>query len=248
MNNLENNVKNVIEQQLNNGLVEKLVAENLEKGINKALEDLFCSYGDITSLIKGKIKSVLIGQLEKYDYSEYVVKLDHVLGEILKNTTLDNRKILGNFKDLMSEDLPKKIKITDIVDKYRDYVSKNIDTSSLEVCEDDGPSYHDANVSFEIEEIEARSYSYFTRASMFLECDEDESLNIEISLSKHKSDDYWTISYDKTCEIQSLRRLNEFQIYLLKITKNLSEVEIDKWEGREEVEIEEEPTDDVTYS
>jgi hypothetical protein len=248
-NNLENNVKDVITKQLSNGLVEKLVAENLEKGINNALNDLFDNYGSVTRIIKDKIKSVLVEKLEAYDYSKYVVKMDYVLTEILKNTTLDNRKILDNFKGLMTnEDIPEIMKVTDIFEKYCDYVSKEIDTSNLEICEDYEPSYCDANASFEIQDIEARPYSYYLHASMFLECKEDEELNIEIRLSKSKDDKYWRISYDKECDIKSLRYLNKFQVYLLKLSQSRCKIEVNEWEDREDVEIDQEPTADVTYS
>jgi hypothetical protein len=88
--NIENEVRSVIEQKLSEGIIEQLVAENLKNGINKSLENLLGSYGDVTKVIEKNLKEVMVEQLSKYDYSKYIVKLDYVLTEILKNTVLDN--------------------------------------------------------------------------------------------------------------------------------------------------------------
>ncbi len=74
--NLENSIKDVITKKLEDGTVEKLVSEQLENGVNAALKDLFGNYGDVTKIIKEKVKSVIVPYLENYDYSEYVTKLD----------------------------------------------------------------------------------------------------------------------------------------------------------------------------
>ncbi|WP_169727716.1 hypothetical protein [Acetobacterium malicum] len=38
---IENAIKDVISESLESGMIERLVAENLEKGINKSLENLW---------------------------------------------------------------------------------------------------------------------------------------------------------------------------------------------------------------
>lgn len=33
------------------------------------------------------------------------------------------------------------ISLKEVFEKYKEYVSKNVDTSELEICTDDGPAY-----------------------------------------------------------------------------------------------------------
>lgn len=240
--NIEQQVKNVIEEKLAEGIIEKLVAENLEKGINKSLENLFGSYGDVTKVIEKNIKDVMIEQLSRYDYSKYIVKLDYVLTEILKSTALDNKKILKNFKEFMTDiEIPKVLKVSEIFDKYCDYVAKNVDTSGLEVNTDDEPSYETVNVSFEVAEHEKKGWSYYSEASIFFECEEDENMNFELKLRRWKDEKPWRIALDEKCELASLRQLDEFKIYFLKLSQNFVNIEIDSWSDGAEVQPEAEP-------
>jgi hypothetical protein len=238
---IENQIKDVITAKLEEGIIEKLVAENLEKGINKSLENLMGNYGDVTKVIQDKIKSVMIKQLEGYDYSEYVVKLDVVLTEILKHTSLDHKKMLDNFKDLMTDmEFPKVVMLTDIFEKFKKHVAKAVDTSNLEVITDDRPSYECVSVTMEVEHEDNRSWSRFQTARAIFECEKDEKLNFELRLSKF--DKYpWHVSTDIDTSIKSLRSLDEFKIYLLKLFQTSVNIEIDNSYLEDEVEPEAEP-------
>ncbi len=243
--NLENNIKDVISKKMEDGTIEKLIGEQLEKGINKSLENLLGSYGDITKIIEGKIKEVMVSQLSSYDYSNYVIKLDYVLTEILKETALDHKKILENFKELMTDDeIPKQIKVSDIFEEYKKHVAKKVDTSDLEVVHDDcEPSYECVTVRMEVEFEEKRSWltSSFQHAKLIFECEEDEELNLEIKISKFM--DYpWGIEEQPDTSIRSLRLLDKFKIYILKLYQKRTKIEIDQedlWD--DEVQPEKEP-------
>lgn len=241
---IENAIKDVITESLEKGLIERLVAENLEKGINKSLENLLGNYGDITKVIQEKIKSVMIGQLESYDYSEYIVKLDCVLTEILKKTSLDNKKILENFKELMTDqDFPKVVKLSDIFGEFKKFVAKKVDTDKLEVDYDDGVSYENVNVTMEVEHEEKRSWSSssFEYAKVIFECEKDENLNFEIRLSKFMKYP-WSLSVEIDTSIESLRRLDDLKIYLLKLKQSGANIEIDSdYLEDDDVEVEAKP-------
>lgn len=90
--NLEDSIKNTIEKKLEDGTVEKLIAEQFENGIANALDSLFRSYGDVTKIIEKKVKEVMVPYLESYDYSDYILKLDSVLVDVLQNTAMENKK------------------------------------------------------------------------------------------------------------------------------------------------------------
>ena len=165
--NLESAISGAIAAKMEDGTVERLVAENLERGINKALDSLFGGYGDMTRIIEAKIKEVMVGQLESFDYSAYVAKLDFVLTDILQRTALDHKKILDNFKDLMTKpDFPKVVKLSDIFERFKEHVAKEIDTSGLKVEYDDGVSYEYVPVTMEVEEDEPRSWDMFHHAKV----------------------------------------------------------------------------------
>ncbi len=238
---IEKQINDVITAKLEEGIVERLIAENLEKGINKALENLFGHYGDVTKVIESKIKEVMVKQLESFDYSRYVVKLDCVLTEILQKTALDHKKILENFKELMIDgDIPKVVKVSDIFEQFKKYVASDIDTSNLQVNTDEEPTYEDVTVTMEVEYEEKRDWGSFKHARIIFECEKDENINRGIYLSKFM--DYeWHLDDKIDSSIESLRYLNSFKLYLLKLYQNRADIEIDTECLEDEVEPEEEP-------
>lgn len=240
---IEDAIKDVITAKIEEGMIERLVAENLEKGVNESLKKLLGSYGDVTKVIEEKIKDVMVKQLSSYDYSKYIVRLDSVLTEILKRTSLDNKKILENFKDLMVDhDIPKIVKLSDIFEQWKLHVAKNVDTSKLEVNYDDGVSYEMVEVTMEVEHEEKRSWSSsrFEYAKVIFECEKDEDLNFEIRLSKFMKYP-WSLSLEIDDSIRSLRYLDDLKIYLLRLKQADARIEIDKEDLSDEVEPEKEP-------
>jgi len=238
--NLENSIKDVITQKLQDGTVEKLIGEELEKGIQKSLQSLLGSYGDINKVIEKQIKSVMVPYLEAYDYSKYITKLDGVLVEILQNTTLDNKKMLENFKDLIDYKAVKEIKVSEIFGKWMDYVAKEIDTSELEIDYDDGVSYEYADVTMEVVYEEERSWSSIKYATIVLECEKDEEMNKEIRISNYR-DEGWRFESTPVQDIRSLRRVDTFSIFLMNLAQSYASIIIDEEHAEEGVRPEAEP-------
>ncbi len=239
--NLESSIKDVINKKLVDGTVEKLVEEHLQKGVTKALESLFSSYGDVTKVIEGQIKSVMVPYLEAYDYSEYLTKLDSVLVDVLKNTALENKKLLTNFKDLMTHEDRKEIKVTDLFEEWKKYVRKNVDTDGLEVDYDDSPSYEYVEINMNVSYDDERSWSSFDYATLVFECEHDEDMNFAIRLSKWEKRDSWNMRFDAKHDISSLRHLNEFEILLMKLDQNGVSLILDSDYESDEVEPDKEP-------
>ncbi|MDR7856030.1 hypothetical protein [Tissierella sp.] len=241
--NLENSIKDVITKKIEDGIIEKVIAEELEKVIRKSLDDLFSYGGAAKKVIKEKIESVIVPYLENYDYSNYILKLDTVLVEILKNTSLDNKKMLENFKDLMMVEERKTIKVSEIFDVWKKRVAKDIDTSELGICYDDGVSYNYANVTLEVEYEEDRSWSIYKYARLIFECEKDEEMNLEIRISKweNSKDEGWNISYENTHNISSLRRLDALEIFLMRLDQASTKIIIDMVYENDEVEVEAQP-------
>lgn len=243
--NLENSVKDVIANKLADGTIEKLIEEQLEKGIEKALDHLFGSYGDVTKVIEEKVKSVMVPYLENYDYSQYIVKLDTTLTDILNKVTGDNRKLLSNFKKLMAVDIDvKEVKVSELFKKWCKYVSENVETDDLEVSYDDGPSYESVEVSFEFEGSEERSWLKQEKGRIIFQCEHDEKMNVCIDVYRwddiHKKDK-WSFSVDENFTLNSLRYIDEFKLYLMALKQANVYIEIDKTYDNEDVYPEKEP-------
>ena len=159
MSNLENSIKDCITNELEKGIIEKVITEKLEDCIKSSLKDLFSWNGAIKKVVEEKVEGVIVPYLESYDYSKYIMKLDYVLTDILKTTTFEHKEILENFKELMSIDTNiKSIKVSKIFNKWCEYVASNVKTDDLEVDYDDGVSYEPVEVNYEFEETEKRDW------------------------------------------------------------------------------------------
>ena len=242
--NLENSIKDVMSTKLEDGTIEKLIGEELEKGIVKALDSLLGSYGDVTKVIEKQIKEVMVPYLEGYDYSKYIVKLDSVLVDVLKNSALENRKMLENFKGLMIVDKKvESMKVSEIFKIWSKYVAKNVEISGLEVEYDCGVSYQAVEVSFDVENDDRRSWESFQYATLVFECEHDEKMNFAIRLSRYSNDKNknWDMSYIKSHDIRSLRYLNKFEILLMKLDQSNVKIELDKTSDNDDITPDAEP-------
>lgn len=236
MSNLENNIKDCIANELEKGVIEKVIAQQLEKCIEKSISDMFSWGGEIKNVIESKIKSVMIPYIEKYDYSQYITKLDSVLVDVLKNTALDNKQLLENFKNLMtSEDIPKVIKLTDIFDKWNEYCKKEIDKNDIEMDYDGGY----INTRFTVEDV-SNDWSIYKTYMVVFECEEDEDLKLEFSIQAYepKEDTGFTSNYKNVGDLRNLRNLNDFEILMMRISEGYKNIVVDSFEESEEVFIE----------
>lgn len=230
--NLENSIKDVIQQKLTDGTIENIISEKLEKGISDAMSDLLRSYGDVGKVIKDKVSQVLIPAIESHDFSNHITKLDTILTDIVNSTVLvENKRLLENFKELMIEDETKKvIKVSELFEKWSDYVSEEIDTNGLEVVFDDSPSYEDVEITMTVEYEEGRGWSDFKKANIIFECEHDEKMNVLIPISNWERFDggNWAVKFEQEPTINSLKHLNEFEVFLLKLKRMYTKIELDQ--------------------
>lgn len=241
--NLENSIKDCITKEIEKGVIEKVIAQKMEECVASAVKDMFSWGGEVKKVIEEKIKSVMIPYLESYDYSEYILKLDTVLVDVLKNTALENKKLVTNFKDLMIPEDRKVIKVSELFELWKDYVAKNVDTDDLDIDYDDGVSYNNVEVSLEIDYSDSKSWSIFENGTLTFECEHDENMNFAIPIQRWKDDKdkSWDIRYDASYDIKSLRRLNNFSVLLMRLNSANTKLEIDTDYENDEVEVEAEP-------
>lgn len=240
MNDLEKNLNNELNRQLESGVIEKVLQEKFEKCVGDVIEDTF-RWGKVKKQIEEKIESAMTIYIERNDFSEYVVKLDSVLTEVIKNASIDNQKLLTNFKHLMTPPEIKQIKVSELFQNWCEYVAKNVDTDGLDVNYDDGVSYEPVEVSMEVEFEEGRSWSSFEYATLRFECEHDENLNFEIKLNRWNQKELWDINYRNDSNISSLRYLNDFSIYLMRLDQGGVKLELDQECESDEVTPEKEP-------
>lgn len=243
--NLEERITNAVMEKLTDGTVEELVKKNVESAINKSLEDMFSWGGAGKKMIDEKVKEVIAPVIERHDFNQYIVKLDSVLMEIIKQTSLaENKEILENFKALMVEPDVKAIKLSDIFEKYCEYVAHDVDTSDLEACcEDSEPYYEHVTAEMEVEH-EDRWFSSSEWCRVKFWCEADKELSKELRLYRDKTDRNWNISYEMNtfCDINSLRNLSDFDIFLMTLRRAFVDVEMDtESECADDIEPEERP-------
>ena len=242
---LESSIKDVIAAKLSDGTVEKLIEEEMERGIQKSLQNIFSSYGDVTKIVEKKVKEVMVPYLEEFDYSSYIVKLDEVLTQILKETALPNKDILKNFQKMMT--LPKKdepVKTSELFDHYVKFVAENVETDGLGIDYDDTPSYECVEVTMEVVEEDTPSWSTRKQGSIVFECKHDENMNIHIPIHgwTDLNPGLWYMDYQKESgNVASLRHLNAMDIFLLSLKQQNVKLEIDVYDESDEVRPEAEP-------
>lgn len=241
--NLENNIQNVLNDKLSDGTLENMIEKELEKSMQKVISDLFGPWGDISDIMKKKVKSVMVPFVENFNYDEYLVKLDTVVTEILNEVTIDNKTILTNFKDLIKHKEIEKLTVTEIFDMWSEFVAEEINTSNLEVLFYDDVYYENPEIEMEVIEDSSYSWSSFHHAKILLTCDKDEEMNQEIRLIRYKNED-WTITGRELGNISSLRYLDKFSVFLFNLSQSKTKIIIDEYNMSDEVEVEAEPEPD----
>ncbi len=246
MENFEQKIINAVNGKLNDGTVEKLVSQYIEKGVSDALINVFSYGGEGKKLIEKKLNETMVPAIENHDFNQYLTKLDTVLTEIVNSTSLaDNKEILKNFKELMKEPKTKEIKLSEIFKQYCKYVAENVNTDDLEACCDDGEPYYE-HVAAQMEvEHEEKGWlrSDYDDCVVRFTCDEDMELNCQVKLFKRKNKDRWRmLNYDDSVDISSLCGLSSFKVFLMTLHRAFTDIVLDvESDCDDDIEPEEKP-------
>lgn len=236
---------NIAMQSLSDDDVKEIVKDKFKKMMEKAVEDAF-RWGDAEKAIKNKVTEVMVPYIEKYDFSEYLPKLDSVLTEIVNSDAcMGNKTIFENFRDLMIEPEQKEIKVTDLFKAWKNKCERDINTDGLDIDYDDGVSYSCVECEMIVEELGKPSWSSTKRALITFENEHDESLNVEIPISKWVFDsgreEPYTLSLENDLTISSLRYMDDFKILLMRLTRARTSIIIDKDYDTDDIFPEAEP-------
>lgn len=231
---LGEDIKKITEEVLNDGTVENLIRQKVIKGFEDAIEAAF-SYGELRDTIKKRVSEVLVPFIEGYNMDEYIVKLDTVLSEIISKTPLiDNKTMLENFKSLMIVPEEKVISVDALFEAYKKYIAKSIECSGRDVNYDDGVHYEPVKVNIEVSSDEDRSWRIFDYKTLDLFIGEDEEqyekLGFSLRLSRWKDSsgpkEVYDISYYGCPDINSLRHMNDFEIFLVRLTRAGTKIQL----------------------
>ena len=221
--------------------VKEILRKKFKELIESSIESAF-RWGDAEKALKKKIDDVMAPYIEKYDFSEYLPKLDTVLTEIVNSDAcIENKKILENFKELSIKQEEKEMKVTDLFDAWIAMCEKKISTTGLEVEFDDGPHYESVGCEMRIEESERPVWSSVHRMVIVFENEHDEELNMEIPISKWDFEKEYTLDSLGCVDIKSLRYLGEFDMLLMRLQRAGTKIIIDKTEDDGEIYPEAEP-------
>lgn len=225
MANFDEDIKKIADEIMSDGTVEKILREKLEKGFSEAIDSAF-RWGELKNAIEKRIKEILVPYIESYDMSDYITKLDTVLTDIVNQTSLqDNAAILKNFQNLMIEPEKEFVTLAEIFEKYKSYVADNMETTGRCVEYDDEPYYEPMGVTAEIVKEDDRPWSSFKHAVLELAVDEEgqqDNLNFSIRLSRWDSSyekKGYSINYDIAPSVRGMGRLNDFEIFILRLAR-----------------------------
>ncbi len=246
MKSFEEMVQDIVQEKLNSEVIEKVIEEKLQSAVSSACDDIFRWSGDGKKMIEEKLKEVFIPALERSNFSEYTKKLDIALSEIIRNTTLvDNKNILENFKELMTEPERKSIKLSELFEEYKKYVAAEVNTSGLDPeCEDGEPSYGYVEVNLEFEMDKDRWFkSSFDYGTVHLSCehDDNEELTFDLRLSKWGTQGWKLFLGRSVLDFNSLAHMSDFEMLILQLNRADVEVIVDKENITDEVEPNEKP-------
>lgn len=261
---VKESIANLITDRLDSGIMEDAINKRMDKMIDSVVDDLFGNYGDVTRTVQSKLKDTMTPIIERYDFSEHAVKMELVLDSMVKAAVGPNKQIAENFQTLMGTAPIQTIKMSEILDHYGDIVAKDIDTSELDINEDDTPRYSPTTITLESEDDSFNSFGLREVKQLNLECEDDDQFNLNVTVVRWKEDSLsesgWRIdSFRRTREekynfpkdddditqlsepFTRLRDLSTIEAYLLKLYQERTLITLDVEDESIEIEIEIEP-------
>jgi hypothetical protein len=219
----------------------------MEKALEDAVENTF-RFGDVRDTIRERLEEVLVPFIEGYDMSKYVVKLDTILTEIVNGSCLEaNKEILENFKYMMTEPEVKELKLSELFEEYKKWVSIAVDTDGMDVTFDNGrPEYEQIGVHMEFKEKESGPWKKIQEATVELSVDDfgqEEALNETVRLWRWKMDcnEGWKIDTKGDIGIYSLRHAGRFELFLMRLKASRGCLVVDVTDADDYVTPDEEP-------
>lgn len=222
MKQIEEMINKNLETKFNDGTIEKMIDESVNKMIKNVLDNATSSYSEPATKIEKKIKEIICQSIENYDFSQYLIKITDVLDRVLTADLIkDNRRIANNLETILNFKRPEKdISMETIFEKYCDWVKDELEVDYKD-CDytDDGETC--VHCMFEKDKD---NYNYYFKT--FTDKDEEvEDYTINLSLYESYNRKINIAEIESTDEnISSIRYLNKFVCYLMLLKQNYCDI------------------------
>ena len=252
---MENLIKKVFNEKLNDGTIEKIVSEKIEEMISSILRDQMSWSGEVKKRLEERLKPIMLEAVANCDLSQTAAVVTDLLNSAVKTSpvhlikdTYDGIKTLF-YTNEEAKDISfgKTVKLSEIFEVYTKFLTyKSYDESDLEKKDidvhdnyDEGGKYAYIGASMEVERITEENYwgRGKTKYQVTLSNEyEDKDIVFEI-----------TESYDETLRINidtgnmllaELRHLPKIFLYLIQLKNNWCKIQIDTESEMDEVEVE----------
>lgn len=212
-------IERMIAEAISGGAIEKAIAQRVENAVGDVVDSAL-RWGDSGKAMKARIDAVMVEAIERHDFNGYAVKIEDALTEIVNRTTLrDNAALLDNFKGLMAEPDKDSVTVTELFEAYRSHVADHVDTSELEICTDDDPSYEAVTARVELIDDDRRWRGALLRHAMLaFSCEEDKGLAVSVPISSFRNEDVWRIRYEGF-RVSDLKGLSKFDVLLARLSR-----------------------------
>lgn len=216
-----------IKQMEESGEIRKRIEEGVEKTINEAIDSACKSY-EFRNGISENVKGLLGEVAKSVNFSAYANFLkDRINEQIEKYVKNDMINLMRDSFEKMYFNIPENIKLSDILNKYKEYLEKYLDA-------DDKREWGYIKFSFE------KEYSCFIKISAGFPKDtmyskSNETLNMSLYIP-HSTDRMAVISWIELggenfkTSIDLAKNLSEFEVLMfnLMFTRTYIEVDIDE--------------------
>lgn len=252
---MEDLIKKVFNEKLNDGTIEKIVREKIDEMISSILRDQMSWSGEVKKGLEERLKPIMLESVAKCDLSQTAAVVTDLLNSAVKTSpvhlikdTYDGIKTLFA-TEAESKDISfgKTIKLSEIFEVYTKFLTYNscseydLEKKNIEVSEDydNGGKHAYIDAGMEVERI--TDDNWWGRSAT--------KYQVTLSNNYEDKDIVFSISesYDKTLRIDidtgnmllaELRHLPRIVLYLIQLKNNYCKIEIDTESEAEEVEIE----------
>ncbi|MBS4869529.1 MAG: hypothetical protein ACLT5F_09755 [Anaerotignaceae bacterium] len=215
--------------------------ENMQAEVKKMLDNIIRNLlsWEIKEAIEKPLKDSMLEAIGNVSISNYIPKIDYLLTSVIRESSVGHyRRITKNFKQLLTEETPESMKVSELFKEYTEYCANWVNTSDLEIITDgDRAYYEDLNCKFLVK----KNDNLFGNSRLILQfsCDEDTELNKEILLQKDYRGEYRLpfANYD----LKSLRYLSPFEILFLRLAEKQTKIEVDIYDAEDCIEVNDEP-------
>lgn len=198
------------------GVLRDAVRSSIEDGIRRAFE-----YGPCRDAIRGKINEVMVPYIEQSDFGRYTATVDSILQELIEESAVaEHRRVLDNFKAVMSYPAGREVSLRELFDAYCGCVAREVCTGDLEVVADDAaPRYSCVRAECAVERRSHGLSSCYETAEAVLRTAQDDGLTYVLRLSRWGGDEPWRVLYEPEGGMPALADMSSFEAYLTALSR-----------------------------